>query len=513
MSPNERTYANPILPGFHPDPSILRVGEDFYLVNSTFQYFPGVCISHSRDLVHWRCIGHALTDPEALDLSGFGNSQGVWAPDISYHDGWFYIFYPLVLRDTDNRVHVWNCSVRSRSPEGPYGPPAVLNREGIDPSHFVDIDGRHYMVFNPGVKILPLDDDCTKAVGEPIELWRGTDRKYPEGPHVFHRDGYYYLLLAEGGTGWNHAMTCARSRALGGPYEPSPYNPLITQTDRAHPIQKTGHGKLVDTPRGEWWAVYLCGRPNEGDFCTLGRETCLDPVEWTEDGWFTINEGRGPSVARRVPDLPSWPVPPQSGDEFEGFSLGARWQFVRRPAYHHLSFDARPGWLRMRAGVRELTDTCPETLILQREISHRYTVETRMSMPCVEGVRAGLTSYYDTTCFVSLALMREGSWRAVGTVCRNGEIEQIGCVEVDEADELYLKQGVDGQRRELLVSSDALSWHGCGCIDDARFLSDEGTREQCFTGTMVGLFCTTDTPAPERFADFDYFRVTLRERT
>lgn len=512
MSRQVRTYTNPILPGFHPDPSILRVGEDFYLVNSTFQYFPGVIISHSRDLVHWRCIGHALTDPEALDLSGFGNSQGVWAPDISYHDGWFYIFYPLVFRDPHNGVSVRNCCVRSRTPEGPYGPPSVLNREGIDPSHFVDGDGRHYMVFNPGVKILPLNEECTKATGEPIELWRGTGRGYPEGPHVFFRDGYYYLLLAEGGTGWNHCMTCARSTKLTGPYEPSPHNPVMTQTDRSHPIQKAGHGKLVGTPAGEWWAVYLCGRPNQGDFCTLGRETCLDPVEWTEDGWFTINGGRGPSVSRRTPDLPSCPYPSQSSDDFAGTVLGKQWQFVRRPSYRNLSLTERPGRLRMRAGARGLTDPCPETLILRRETGHRFTVETRVSLPPADGLRAGLTSYYDTTCFVTLALARHGDSRAVCTVCRNGEVARIAEVDPGGLDDAYLRQRVDGQRREFFVSTDAVSWHACGCIEDARFLSDEGTREQCFTGTMVGLFCTADTPAREHVAEFDYFRVSRLDR-
>ncbi|MFD2662893.1 glycoside hydrolase family 43 protein [Paenibacillus thailandensis] len=308
-----RTYANPVLSGFHPDPSVVRVGDNYYMVNSTFQYFPAIVISHSKDLVHWRYIGHAIQSSDFLDLTGLPDSYGIWAPDISYHDGTFYICATLRLNGSGRA----NLMMRSERPEGPYSKPVVINEEGIDPSHFVDDDGSHYMLYgSKGTKIVKLNEDCTAAAGEPVQLWEGTGRAAPEGPHILKRDGYYYIVMAEGGTEYGHCVTAARSPNLFGSYEPCPFNPVHTQSDPKATIQRAGHGKLVETQSGEWWMVYLAGRPLEGGFCTLGRETYLDPVRWREDGWFEVNEGRGPSVIQQAPLLPEFPYAEPQADHF-----------------------------------------------------------------------------------------------------------------------------------------------------------------------------------------------------
>jgi xylan 1,4-beta-xylosidase len=502
------TYENPILPGFFPDPSIVRVGEDYYLANSTFQYFPAVVLSHSRDLVHWEYIGHAVTRPEDLNLDAVGNSWGVWAPDISYHDGKFYVFFPFIRQEPESKkVVVQNMMVCSERPEGPYSKPVVLNEDGIDPSHFVDDDGTHYLVHNEGVKILKLTEGARAPVGESITLWPGTGRQYPEGPHIFRHDGYYYLVLAEGGTGWHHAITMARSRNLLGPYEESPYNPLLTQTDYDRPIQKTGHGKLVQTQHGDFWVVYLCGRLNDGRYCTLGRETCLDPVTKTDDGWFIVNGGRGPSDEQAVPSLPAHPLPWLASDEFDSPKLGLQWQFVRLPEEGSYSLGERASHLRLYGGDRDLSDLRPQTLLLQRERHHRFTATVKMEFyPERQGEQAGLVSYYDNTCYAKLCLISDDGPKVKLIEQRNGYPLILGSQSIDVRGPIYLREVVNRQEREFLVSEDGESFRRVAREIDARYLSDEGTKEMCFTGTMVGVYATNGGSGRRVQADFDWFR-------
>ncbi len=328
-------YQNPVQRGFFPDPSVVRVGEDYYMVNSTFQYFPAIAISHSRDMVHWQVIGHAITDPDELDLQDIKDSHGIWAPDISYHDGRFIIMATLRLNADgrrDNNVMRRQLVVSSDRPEGPYSKPGWLEVDSIDPSHFIDDDGKHYMVISPGINLVPLSDDCTKVTGDTIPVWPGTGERCPEGPHILKRGKYYYAILAEGGTGYGHGINVGRSENLFGPYEPSPYNPLMRQFDPDAPIQRTGHGKLIQTQNGDWWVYYLMGRPNQGHYTTIGRESGLDPVTWLEDDWFVINDRKGPSTEQTAPDLPQHPYEKWTRDDFDSDQLNLNWEFVRNPA-------------------------------------------------------------------------------------------------------------------------------------------------------------------------------------
>lgn len=296
----EHTYHNPIRRGFFPDPSIVRVGEDYYMVNSTFVFFPCIPISHSRDLMHWTIIGYAITNPEWAHLDDKNGGMGYWAPDISYWGSRFYITATLRCND-DNKKKRMQMVTSSEKPEGPYEEPVFLDDDGIDPSIFHDDDGRKYMLLNRGARILELSRDCKRILSPGRLLWYGDNKRKPEGPHMLKHQGYYYLFLAEGGTGMGHCITVARAKEMMGPYEPSPYNPILHQWDEGAQIQCCGHGKPFQLPDGRWYIVYLCLRKLDGKYGILGRETALDPVTWTADGWPVINGGRGPSGQQRMP--------------------------------------------------------------------------------------------------------------------------------------------------------------------------------------------------------------------
>ncbi len=295
-------YHNPVCPGMHPDPSIVRVGEDYYMVHSSFLYFPCIPVSHSRDLIHWEVIGHAITNPSWGRLQGLDGGRGYWAPDISYYGGRFYITatYRLNEGGMPQRLQMVTSSER---PEGPYEKPVFLEEDGIDPSIFTDVDQRRYMLLNRGARIFEISPDGREILSEPKLLWYGDCKKATEGPHMLYKDGYYYLFMAEGGTGKGHRVTVARSRELMGVYESCPHNPILRQWDEQGRLQCCGHGMPVETQDGDWYMVYLCNRAGEGGYATLGRETALEPMSWTADGWPVVNQHRGPSDQQKKPVL------------------------------------------------------------------------------------------------------------------------------------------------------------------------------------------------------------------
>ena len=295
-------YRNPVCRGMHADPSIVRVGEDYYMVHSSFIYFPCIPISHSKDLIHWEVIGHAVTDSlwAREHLGPLEGGRGFWAPDISFHNGRFYIC--ATLRNNDDAEFIQTQMVTgSEKPEGPYDTPVIHKVPGIDPSIFTDDDGRRYMLLNRGARIMEISQDGREILTKPSLIWYGHSGLAPEGPHLLKKDGFYYCFLAEGGTGKGHMITVARSRHLMGPYEDCPYNPIMTQRDSIAAIQCCGHGKPVQTQDGRWFMVYLCSRLFDGKWGFLGRETCLDEITWTKDGWPLVNSGKGPSYMAVLP--------------------------------------------------------------------------------------------------------------------------------------------------------------------------------------------------------------------
>ncbi len=498
-------YNNPVHRGFFPDPSVIRVGEDYYKVNSSFQYFPAIPISHSKDLVHWEIIGHAINDPAWLDLSETLDSRGIWAPDISYHDGKFYIFATLRHNSQDASVSPMRSQLVmfSDKPEGPYSKPVVLPVDDIDPSHFIDDDGRHYMVIAPAVTLVPLSDDCTEITGEIKQVWAGTGERCPEGPHIFKKDGFYYAVVAEGGTGYGHGINIARSRNLYGPYEECPYNPVLRQLDPDAPIQRSGHGKLVKTQNGEWWCTYLCGRPNGGKYTTIGRETALDPVHWTEDGWFIINDS-SPSIEQDIPDLPVCEYDKNTYYDFSEEKLSLDWEWVRNPDMSAVSFENN--CLVIRAQKGHMYEVSAKNILLRREQELSFTADTEMLFePSEEGQSAGLVCYYSTVSYIRFGLCREGLELVIN---RNRGEERITLIRDISARRIDLKVVSKGQTRAFYYSLDGKNMQCAAGLKGCTFLCDEGVPEdrKRHTGTLTGIYALGGDTDKDEKAYFRYFR-------
>ena len=499
-------YQNPVKRGFFPDPSVVRVNDDYYMVNSTFQYFPAIAISHSKDLVHWETIGHAITENEYLDLSDILDSRGIWAPDISYYNNKFYIF--ATLRHNDDNVPMRSqLMMCSDKPEGPYSKPVILPVDNIDPSHFVDDDGKHYMIIAPGITVVPLSDDCTKVIGEPVQVWAGTGERCPEGPHILKKDGWYYAILAEGGTGYGHGINVGRSRNLFGTYEPCPYNPVMRQTEPDALIQRTGHGKLVQTQNGDWYCTYLCGRRNGGNYTTIGRETALDPVTWTEDGWFLINGGKGPSNEQSLPNLPKDGYTENTYEDFTK-PLSLNWEWVRNPDNSKWHTDKNGLTLITTAG--ELSDVSAKNTLVRRETELKYTAETLMDFtPEKEGQKAGLLCYYSTVTYACVSKkIKDGKHILSLDINRNQGEEHITDTEIENKP-VFIKVCVDGLSRKWYYSYDRINYILLGTLENCIYLCDEGVPgdRKRHTGTLVGVFankgnCVEDAAA--KFTFFDY---------
>ena len=338
----EVELSNPIIPGFSPDPSVVAVGEDYYIVNSTFHYFPGVPVYHSRDLQNWEQIGNVLDRPSQLPLEESSASLGIYAPTIRYNDGTFYMITTLV-------GGYGNFMVTATDPAGPWSEPILLEQQGIDPSLYFE-DGKCYMVSNPDATITLCEiDPATGATLSPGKaLWRGTGGRFPEGPHIYKKGGWYYLLISEGGTELAHKLTVARSRNIYGPYEANPANPIFTHCSlqaQESNIQGTGHGDLFQASDGSWWIVFLAYRRYGGDFHHLGRETFLAPVSW-EKGWPVINGGN-PVTEKMTVRMSAVPEKPKPADVKYDFStIGPEWMHIQHPVADN--YSAKDGILTLQ---------------------------------------------------------------------------------------------------------------------------------------------------------------------
>src|SRR4051812_3460231 len=423
-------YRNPVLHGFYPDPSVTRVGRDFYLVTSTFAWFPGIPVFRSRDLVHWTQIGNAIDRPSQLDFKRLGLSRGVFAPSIHEHRGIFYILNTCV--DCGG-----NYVISARNPAGPWSDPVWLPdlEGGIDPSFFFDDDGSAWIVNNDVPPGKPLYDGhralwlqqfdlkTMKTFGPRTLLVNGgVDlAKKPvwiEGPHIFRKDGFYYLTAAEGGTAEGHSEVVLRSKALAGPYVPFAGNPILTQRDlpreRAMPITSAGHAELVEAPNGDWWATFLAVRPYEGEHYNTGRETFLLPVRW-QDGWprITAPAQTIPYVHAR-PNLPAQaagPVPTAGAfairDEFDGAKLPPYWMMMRNPRESWWTLAG--GALRLLARPVALGDNGNPSLVARRQQHGNATASTELRYcPRGEGDEAGIAALQNDAAWYLLAVTRQG---------------------------------------------------------------------------------------------------------
>lgn len=518
---------NPVLRGFRPDPSICRVGGDFYVATSSFEWFPGVALSHSRDLIHWRTVGHAFTRRSQVDLRGIADSAGLWAPSLSYADRKFWLVVALLKTAGAGRPFKDSLVLLLTAPriEGPWSDPVPLNALGFDPSLFHDDDGRKWVVnmqwdFRKGrdrfagIAVQEFDPVGECLVGNPRTILQKST--LIEGPNLYKREGWYYLMVAEGGTGWNHAIAMARARNIEGPYQLDPAGLVLTTKDiPSWPLQKAGHGELVQTPSGEWWLAHLCSRPVGAERrCMLGRETALQKVRWSEDGWLRLEHGgTTPQIEVAAPtELGCWPWPsPPARETFSGVHLGAEWQTLRVPAdASWLSLSERPGWLRLR-GRESPFSLFHQSILAKRLETFRARVETKMDFfPTRFTQMAGLVCWYDTRTHYYLRVTHdEARGRMLGIVkTDDGEYDELHAsdIAIEDWPEIYLRAEIDHSRLQFYAAPAVDGWQPVGPVLDATKLSDDYGQGLHFTGAMVGL-AAHDINATRAAADFAYFEL------
>jgi len=538
---NKRQIRNPILPGFNPDPSIVQVGGVYYIATSTFEWYPGVQIHKSRDLVNWELAARPLRRAAQLDLRGVPDSCGVWAPDLSHADGLFHLIYTDVkrygrttvggasgasLRDFHN--YVVTCDVV----EGEWSDPAHLNSSGFDPALFHDDDGRSWLLnmlwdHRPGrnrfagIVAQEYDRTVRRLIGERRKIFDGTRLGLTEGPHLYRRDGWYHLLVAEGGTGWDHGVTMARARNITGPYEVHPDIQVLTARDRPDaPLHRAGHADLVETPDGTPWMVYLCGRPlpNRGR-CVLGRETAIQPMQWCEDGWLrTLDSDAMPTISCTAPGLRPAPIKPAPIiDDFDEPVLPTPYQWLRTPFPEELfSLTERPGHLRLFGG-ETIGSLFRQSLVARRQQDFCFTAETKLDFnPAHYQQAAGLVFYYNGSKFHYLHVTHdEALGRCVQVMSALPDKPQSDAFTAPIAipqGSVHLRCDVDFERLifSYRMENDA-EWIRLDQLFDASILSDEASAPGLpnFTGAFVGMACQ-DMAGTRLPADFGYFSYAPR---
>lgn len=526
MGQRKDSFINPILAGFYPDPSICKAGDTYYLITSSFAYFPGLPVFQSNDLVSWKQVGHVLDRPEQLNLDGHGVSRGLFAPSIQYHRGKFYVVCTLI--DTGG-----NFVVTATDPAGPWSDPVWIPEvSGIDPSLYFE-DDKAYIVYNSvppdnrslysghrTLRMFEFDPKRLKVTGREILLVNGgTDiEKKPvwiEAPHIFKKDNFYYLIAAEGGTGYNHSEVVFRSTAVKGPYVPYDKNPILTQRHldpgRPGPVTTTGHADFVQTESGEWWAVFLGCRPYEGDHYNTGRETFLAPVKWT-DGWPVIN-----------PDFETvqyaYPVPKTKGkspvqefefsgnytyrDEFDVDKLNHRWMFLRTP---------RTQWYSIAKG-KLVMDVRPETcsgkdnpsFIGFRQAHHKGSASTALAFTArSENEKAGILVFQNEAHFYYLCQTLHAGKTVVELYRSSADNQSMQLVTFREAaGPVMLRIESNNTHYSFYYAIRKDEWINLEADQDAKFLSTKTAGG--FVGCVYALYATSLGSASDNKAYFDWF--------
>ncbi|KAI9283088.1 glycosyl hydrolase [Umbelopsis sp. AD052] len=504
-------YQNPILPGFHPDPSICRVGEDYYLVNSTFEFWPGIPIYHSKNLVDWKLIGHVLTRKTQLSLSGVASSGGVWAPTIRHHEGKFYVIVNALCYyqpGSWKTSRTFYCSTSDINSYGSWSEPIYVNQKGIDPSLLFH-DGKAYITSQGvnndkdifwGIYQSEIDIETGRHLTERKQLWkghtyRGTSLERPEGPHLYHIDDWYYLLLAEGGTEERHMVTCARSKDPYGPWEECPGNPLVHHYPHSveeQPIRCTGHGDLFQDHLGDWWIVFLGTRRYPDTYDHLGRETFLAPVEW-QDGWPVINQGNPVSLKMDVHR-----------------SLkqdGAKRDLSFEDNFDEEELDKLPSWVG------------------RRQQSFRGEFRTLMDFkPKMREQEAGLTLHANDYVHAEIGItFTEEHGRTVFSRVWRSDLDDLDELNIEKKREIITYEALnDDEPVELFIKAEPTTYSfgyknsksgECkvlGIMSTKWFKRTQPLRLH-FTGVYVAMFCTDNGYSTLGHADFDYFKVTAEE--
>ena len=495
---NSYGYRNPVISGMNPDPSVCRVGDDYYLVTSTFIYFPGVPVYHSKDLIHWEMIGYGLTRESQLNLHQ--PSHGIYAATIRYDNGFFYIV-------TTNVSPLGNFYVYAKDPAGPWSDPVFVKQGGIDPSLLFDDDGRIYFTsthYN-GIQQSEIDIKTGKLLTEPRCIWQGTGGRYPEGPHLYKINGFYYLMISEGGTEFGHMVTIARSNNPWGPFEPNPNNPILTHRNKngsANPIQGTGHADMIQAHNGSWWMVFLGFRPNDKHH-HIGRETFLTPVSWTTNDWPLVPNGGTANLNMKVNTLPVSPFPEKSvRDHFNIETLPLNWNFIKNPDTASWSLTDRKDWLRIKGSPRTLDDTESPAFIGQRQKDLTFTAVTLIDFnPQNENEEAGLTVFQNTMGHYDVYIKKLKNERYILLRYKLGSI-------FHEEKRVQLRKGpvqirVSGTPVNYTFAfSQDKEFENLGTVE-ARFISSETVGG--FVGAYLGLYATGNGKTAVSPADFDWF--------
>lgn len=497
-------YNNPVISGFHPDPSVCRFGDDYYLVTSSFEYFPGVPLFHSKDLVNWTQLGHVLTRPEQLDLSRAPSSGGIFAPTIREHNGTFYMV-------TTNVTAGGNFFVHTNDPRGEWSNPIFVDHPGIDPDLFFDEDGTLFFTSSahgdhgPGIYQSKIDPKTGKRLTDPAFLWTGTGGQYPEAPHIYRYGNWYYLMIAEGGTEYGHMETIARSERPNGPFVSCPHNPILTHRSQSKTIHATGHADLVQTPDGDWWAVFLGirphGYPNKHH---LGRETFLAPVTWTEEGWPIIGDNGTVSETMPAGNLPLEPVkavPVRDG--FEEEALAPYWNFMRLPNSDNWSLREKDSCLTLRGNETTLNEIGAPAFLARKQQHFDCSVSTHMEFaPQRDGEEAGITVYMNERFHYEIAVTR------IAGVCKVIFRRKLGSLWKIENEApwafdsivLHVSANRDQYAFGFSDGNGEPFWFGRG---ETSLLATEVAGG--FTGVLFALYATGNGAKSESLAHFDWF--------
>jgi xylan 1,4-beta-xylosidase len=509
-SQQPKTFQNPIISGFYPDPSICRVGDDYYTVHSSFEYFPGVPVFHSKDLVHWRQIGYCLTRKSQLPLDKVRASGGIYAPTLRYHKGTFY----MVTTNVDGGGNFY---VTAANPAGPWSEPVWLDRTGMDPSLFFDDDGKVYYTRHEGqgdgyIAQRTLNLETGKLEGPLRRIWDGTGGVWAEGPQIYKIKGKYYLMISEGGTSYDHMVTIARSDSPWGPFESNPKNPILTHRNLPkNPIQVVGHADLVDTPDG-WWLVCLGVRPQPpgARFHHIGRETFLAPVVFDGNGWPVVNANGTIQPVMTAPKLPQhiWPKEP-ARDDFDSKSLAMQWNYLRNPYPENYSLVDRPGFLRLNGSDVNISNKDSPAFIGRRQTDFNCVATTSLEFdPKSESEEAGLVVRSNDKHHYEIGVTLKDGKRQVlfRKVLKGKIIEPVKYVDIGagpvvlsvKATPLAYEFSCKSPNGDIQVLGTALT----------KDLSVEAIGFEdgmCFTGDYFGLYATGNGKKSSTPADFDWF--------
>ena len=501
LASSSNGYKNPVIQGCHPDPSICKAGEDYYLVTSSFEYFPGVPLFHSKDLIHWEQIGHCLTRTSQLPLDKCGTSGGIYAPTIRYYKGIFYMITTNVSRG--------NFIVHTKDPAGEWSEPVWLKQSGIDPSLFFE-DDKCYLTANPNNTIYL--SEINPLTGEQLTtskaIWSGTGGRYPEAPHIYKKDGWYYLMISEGGTEYGHKVTIARSRNIDGPYESNPANPILTHSNvnaQWNSIQGTGHADLIQADDNSWWMVCLAFRPQTGQHHLLGRETFLAPVKWDTNAWPVVNGNGTIDLNMNVPTLPYKPVKELSySTDFSEKKLGFEWNYLRNPSTNNYSLTENPGHLRLKSSPVKLDDIDSPTFVGRRQEHVAFTATTSVDLfDSQVGDESGVTVFMNNKSHYDLLLKQTSNGkRSIVLRYRLGELTHTATEITIPKAKVYFQVKGNADFYSFAYSTDGNLFHELNRMD-ARYLSSETAGG--FTGIYLSLFVTSQNEHSKAFADFDKF--------